>query len=147
VSDEDKIESAGIRVDVLDLRGDDGQDGVIAADGRIVRWVLLGVRIPAGLAIGGFTFSPESGAFSWSQNVGPEAALSAPSEPVPDGPRVWAMPTIPADVGRLTDADGETWYRCGPRHWQPARTHRDYGETELIARRGPLTEVVEEATP
>jgi len=78
---------------------------------------------------------------------GPEAALSAPSEPVPDGPRVWAMPTIPADVGRLTDADGETWYRCGPRHWQPARTHRDYGETELIARRGPLTEVVEEATP
>lgn len=77
---------------------------------------------------------------------------ASPSEPVPDGPRVWAMPEIPADVKRLRDRDGHTWHRT-PRHWRMVNPETGavnampLNGVELLAYLGPLTEVVEEATP
>lgn len=81
-------------------------------------------------------------------------ALAAPSEPVPDGPRVWAMPELPEDVSAVRDREGDLWKRNGEKRWnvqQPepftTLTTGGYTNTELIDFYGPLTEVVEEATP
>ena len=54
----------GIRADILELRGHEITKHV---GGRIC-YVLTGVTIPAGLRVGGFTFDPESGSLSWSQD-------------------------------------------------------------------------------
>lgn len=77
------------------------------------------------------------------------AALSAPSEPVPDGPRVWATPVIPDDVQAVSDRDGKIWRRQEDeeRWWERVDAPRIMPESQLIDRCGPLTEVVEEATP
>lgn len=74
--------------------------------------------------------------------------LSAPSEPVPDGPRVWQTPVIPDDVQAVSDRDGKIWRRQEDeeRWWERADHRRVAPESQLIDGRGPLTEVVE-ATP
>lgn len=80
-------------------------------------------------------------------------APAAPSEPVPDGPRVWAAaPTFPDDVEAFRDAEGRVWRRDptkpGWRRDTGAWTEKD--PLELLRyhpRLAPLTEVVEEATP
>jgi hypothetical protein len=85
----------------------------------------------------------------------PPDALSAPSEPVPDRPRVWAMPEIPEDVARLSAVDGDllaerddddpdTWI-CRSR--PSGMTLAILRTRSLLAQYSPLTEVVEEATP
>jgi len=73
------------------------------------------------------------------------AALSAPSGPVQDQPRVWAMPEIPEDVTRLRDKDGREHRRVGedyPGVWQDESGYW-LANLSLIIERGPLTEVVE----
>lgn len=72
-----------------------------------------------------------------------------PVSSVPDGPRAWAMPVIPSDVKAVHDGDGVTWRRGGE-GWianDDDEDSRGIGEDELIADYGPLTEVVEESTP
>lgn len=77
------------------------------------------------------------------------------------GPRVWAMPEIPEDVMAVKDRDGGRWSRAtfdGQMFWRQIGAIKidDYGAEEthlwtgtlaLLRDRGPLTEVVEEATP
>jgi hypothetical protein len=82
-------------------------------------------------------------------------ALSAPSEPVPDGPRVWAMPELPEDVSAVRDRDGWRWERVGEIWRIPGEVEGDrftrtarftwVAERDLLELRSPLTEVVEEA--
>lgn len=78
------------------------------------------------------------------------AAPAAPSEPVPDGPRVWAMPELPEDVSAVRDRNGKRWTRCPDSHrWcyvSPAFAHSHVSDFDLLAH-GPLTEVVEESAP
>lgn len=72
-------------------------------------------------------------------------ALSAPSEPVPDGPRVWAMPELPEDVSAVRDAHGDLWRREVDGRWREvgASLVGGYDDTLLLTSFGPLTEVVE----
>jgi hypothetical protein len=75
-------------------------------------------------------------------------APSAPSEPVQDQPRVWAMPEIPEDVTAVRDRNGNTWARIGPsRSWDCTSDkggyYRPLTSFELLRGRGPLSEVVE----
>jgi hypothetical protein len=77
--------------------------------------------------------------------------LSAPSEPVQDQPRVWAMPEIPEDVTRLSALAGDLICErdeYDPRVWacRSAATGRVLAlirTGELLDRYAPLTEVVE----
>lgn len=151
MNDEAKIESPGIHADILDLESYAATTGLTPT----VCYVLTGIRIPRGLYVGGFRFDPATGQVQWSQNTtdGHAIALSAPSEPVPDGPRVWAaVPTFPDDVKAFRDAEGRVWRRDqtkpGWRRDTGAWTQKD--PLELLRyhpRLSPLTEVVEEATP
>lgn len=81
----------------------------------------------------------------------PETALSAPSEPVPDGPRVWAMPEWPSDWKAFEDAQGFVWrldeaddrWKRSTGAWTDDPLRMIFEHPYLA----PLTEVVEEATP
>jgi hypothetical protein len=84
------------------------------------------------------------------------AALSAPSEPVPDGPRVWAGPepfVIPEDILAVRDKEGFVWQRepggvaTVGLWWRRSTGAWCDDDRRLVDLCGPLTEVVEEATP
>ncbi len=78
-------------------------------------------------------------------------ALSAPSEPVQDQPRGWAMPEIPEDVTRLSALAGDLICERAeydPRVWacRSTATGRVLAlirTGELLDRYAPWTEVVE----
>lgn len=57
-------------------------------------------------------------------------------------PRTWAIPLEPEDVERVRDRDGQVWERVG-RFWTLIDGACDYTWGQLLAKRGPLTEVVE----
>lgn len=102
---------------------------------------------PRGCQLHGAEVDKLYAAAEWKARYGddPEMALSAPSEPVQDQPRVWAMPEIPEDVTRLRDNEGSEWTRAEEpeRWWERADGRRISAESRLIDERGPLTEVVE----
>ncbi len=108
------------------------------------RFMLLAVHnIPPG--VGSIAFDYQTGELTWTQNS-PSAALSAPSEPVQDQPRVWAMPEQPDDVQVVRDRDGGYWYRDPASFWDCRDGDKIIGFQvweELISVWGPLTEVVE----
>jgi uncharacterized protein YuzE len=75
-------------------------------------------------------------------------ALSAPSEPVPDGPRVWEVPTIPADVTQLVDGSGDTWRRGEAGGWVMRASDGSVlaaglDDSILLTSYGPVTEAIE----